>query len=261
MESLLIKQDLSLTLKGKAKKPVGMIDEDCEKLDKKARATIFLSLSNNVLFNVTSDATTKKGLQNRVNSPQTATHVAGNFGSVYSQLAGQPTWWSSTPPQLARCVLSSPHPPPCQPAQSCASPHSSRDLPMLQASLDPPTASFPSPQALSHELPASLPPPGPSLLSSLHPHVPMGLVPPTQAPSYALLAHSHATVFAPPRPLHSPNDKGSLPPSCIETVDGDVAAPSCRPSSLPLNPTQVEQDASAGPHARDLSVSNVDKFP
>lgn len=60
MESLLIKQDLSLTLEGKAKKPAGMADEDWEKLEKKVRATIFLSLSNNVLFNVTGDATTKE---------------------------------------------------------------------------------------------------------------------------------------------------------------------------------------------------------
>lgn len=57
MESLLIKQDLSITLEGIAKKLAGMADEDFVKL---VRASIFLSLSNNVLFNVTGDATTKE---------------------------------------------------------------------------------------------------------------------------------------------------------------------------------------------------------
>lgn len=59
MESLLIKKDLSLVLEGKAKKPSMMANEEWETLDKKAKATIFLSLSNNVLFNVTVEMTTK----------------------------------------------------------------------------------------------------------------------------------------------------------------------------------------------------------
>lgn len=59
MESLLIKKDLSLALEGKTKKPTTMAGEEQEKLDKKARAAIFISLSNNVLFNVMGEATTK----------------------------------------------------------------------------------------------------------------------------------------------------------------------------------------------------------
>lgn len=60
MESLLIKQDLSLALLGKTKGKGSMSDEDWEKMDMKARATIFLSLSNNVLFNVLAKKTMKE---------------------------------------------------------------------------------------------------------------------------------------------------------------------------------------------------------
>lgn len=53
MESFLIKQDLSLALEGKSKKPTSMKDEDWEILDKKVRATMFLLLSNNVTTEMT----------------------------------------------------------------------------------------------------------------------------------------------------------------------------------------------------------------
>lgn len=46
-------------LEGKANKPNLMMDEDWEKMDKKARVTIFLSMSSNILFNVTAKKTTK----------------------------------------------------------------------------------------------------------------------------------------------------------------------------------------------------------
>ncbi|XP_059075368.1 GDSL esterase/lipase EXL2-like [Cryptomeria japonica] len=55
MESLLIKQDLALALEGKAKGQGTLSDPEWEKMDKKARATIFLSLSSNVLFFIEPD--------------------------------------------------------------------------------------------------------------------------------------------------------------------------------------------------------------
>ena len=47
IESLLIKQDLQLALLGKTKGKGSLSEEDWEKLDLKARATIFLALSSN----------------------------------------------------------------------------------------------------------------------------------------------------------------------------------------------------------------------
>ena len=52
IESLLIKQDLQPLLLGKTKGKGSLIDEEWEKLDLKERATIFLSLSSNMLFNI-----------------------------------------------------------------------------------------------------------------------------------------------------------------------------------------------------------------
>ena len=60
IESLLIKQDLQPALLGKTKGKGSLSDEEWEKLDLKARATIFLALSSNVLFNVSTEKTTKE---------------------------------------------------------------------------------------------------------------------------------------------------------------------------------------------------------
>lgn len=60
MEWLMIKQDLSIALEGKGKKLSLMVDEEWEKLDKKEKAMIFLSLSSNVLFNVSIENTSKE---------------------------------------------------------------------------------------------------------------------------------------------------------------------------------------------------------
>lgn len=60
IESLLIKQHLQLALLGKTKGQGSMSDEDWEKIDQKEKATIFLSLSSNVLFNVSTKKTTKE---------------------------------------------------------------------------------------------------------------------------------------------------------------------------------------------------------
>lgn len=60
MRSLLVKQDLAVAIDGKAKKPAAMKDEDWVKTDDKAKATIFLSLSQNVLFNVHNESSTKE---------------------------------------------------------------------------------------------------------------------------------------------------------------------------------------------------------
>ena len=60
MCSLLVKQDLAVAIDGKAKKPSVVKDEDWVKTDDKEKATIFLSLSQNVLFNVHNESTTKK---------------------------------------------------------------------------------------------------------------------------------------------------------------------------------------------------------
>ena len=60
MKSLLIKQDLSLVIEGKLKNPTSMTDADSDKLDEKAMATIFLALSDDVLYNVTNEPTTKQ---------------------------------------------------------------------------------------------------------------------------------------------------------------------------------------------------------
>lgn len=65
LEVLLIQKDLSIRLEGKSKKPIGMLDEDWDKLDWKAATTIILSLSSNGFFN---DSTKKivKGLWDRL---------------------------------------------------------------------------------------------------------------------------------------------------------------------------------------------------
>jgi hypothetical protein len=52
-------------LKGKLNKPIGMSDEDWEKLEQKAVDTIILSLSSNVLFNVSTWKATQ-GLWNHL---------------------------------------------------------------------------------------------------------------------------------------------------------------------------------------------------
>ena len=60
MRSLLVKYDLAIAIEGKAKKPTAMSDEVWNKTDEKAMAEIFLSLSENVLFNVNNEKTTKE---------------------------------------------------------------------------------------------------------------------------------------------------------------------------------------------------------
>ena len=60
LESLLIKQDLQPALLGKTKGKGSLSDEDWEKLDLEARATIFVALSSNVLFNISAEKTTKE---------------------------------------------------------------------------------------------------------------------------------------------------------------------------------------------------------
>ena len=52
LKALLIQKGLLITLEGKTKKPTSMADEDWDKLDQKVAARIILSLSSNVLFNV-----------------------------------------------------------------------------------------------------------------------------------------------------------------------------------------------------------------
>ena len=70
--SLLVKQDLSVTIKGKSKKPATMSNEDWQKMDEKAMASIFLSLAKNVLFNVSNEKSTKEVWDKLQNMYQTA---------------------------------------------------------------------------------------------------------------------------------------------------------------------------------------------
>ena len=72
MRSLLVKQDLVLTIEGKAKKPSTMSNEDWQKIDEKAMASIFLSLAKNVLFNVSNEKSTKEVWDKLQNMYQTA---------------------------------------------------------------------------------------------------------------------------------------------------------------------------------------------
>lgn len=74
MEALLIQRDLSIALEGKSKKPTAMTDEEWAKLDRKAVATIRLSLPNNMLFNVASE-TTAKGLWEKLSDMYAMTSV------------------------------------------------------------------------------------------------------------------------------------------------------------------------------------------
>ncbi len=60
MRFLLVKQDLALAIEGKSKKPSTMSNEDWEKMDEKAMASIFLSLAKNVLVNVSNEKSTKE---------------------------------------------------------------------------------------------------------------------------------------------------------------------------------------------------------
>jgi hypothetical protein len=60
MRSFLVKQDLVVAIDGKAKKSTAMKDEEWDKIDEKAKATMFLSLSQNVLFNVHDESSTRK---------------------------------------------------------------------------------------------------------------------------------------------------------------------------------------------------------
>ena len=72
MRSLLVKQDLSIAIEGRAKKPTTMSNEDWQKTDEKAMASIFLSLSQNVLFNVLNEKTAKEVWDKLQNMYQTA---------------------------------------------------------------------------------------------------------------------------------------------------------------------------------------------
>ena len=60
MHPLLVKQALVVVIDGKAKKPATMKDEDWDKTNEKVEATIFLSLSLNILFNVQNESMTKE---------------------------------------------------------------------------------------------------------------------------------------------------------------------------------------------------------
>ena len=57
MEDILILKDPFLPIEGLAKKPSGMTDEDWNKLDRKAIATICQYLAKNVYFNVAGEKT------------------------------------------------------------------------------------------------------------------------------------------------------------------------------------------------------------
>lgn len=78
MHSLLVKQDLALAIEGNAKKPSTMSNEDWQKMDEKAMASIFLSLAKDVLFNVSNKKSTKKvwdKLQNMYQTTSTANKI------------------------------------------------------------------------------------------------------------------------------------------------------------------------------------------
>ena len=58
MEGILVQNELEVALDGKSKKPTGMSDEDFDKLDRKARTSIQLCLTDEVLREVASESTT-----------------------------------------------------------------------------------------------------------------------------------------------------------------------------------------------------------
>ena len=60
MQSLLVKHDLAFVIRGKEKKPTSMINETWNKTDEKAMVENFLSLSENVLFNLNNETSIKE---------------------------------------------------------------------------------------------------------------------------------------------------------------------------------------------------------
>ena len=58
MEDLLVDKDQWITV-DRGTKPTAMSDEDWKKLDRKAKSTIWLCVSDSVLLNVSGEATTK----------------------------------------------------------------------------------------------------------------------------------------------------------------------------------------------------------
>ena len=63
MEDYLYRKDLYLSLSGKTKNPAGMIDTECNILDRKALKTIRLCLAVSVAFNISKETTTKGLIQ------------------------------------------------------------------------------------------------------------------------------------------------------------------------------------------------------
>ena len=72
MCSLMVKQDLLVAIEGKFKKPAAMLNEDWKKTDEKAMSSIFLLLSQNVLFNISNEKTMKEVWVKLQNMYQTA---------------------------------------------------------------------------------------------------------------------------------------------------------------------------------------------
>lgn len=61
MEAILIQDGVDIALQGKEKKPENITDKEFDRLDRKAKSSIILNLSDEVLSEVTSETTKARG--------------------------------------------------------------------------------------------------------------------------------------------------------------------------------------------------------
>lgn len=61
MEVILIQDGVDIALQGKEKKPENITDKEFDRLDRKAKSSIILNLSDEVLSEVTSETTKARG--------------------------------------------------------------------------------------------------------------------------------------------------------------------------------------------------------